>query len=84
MYDILSDAYIYNRKGFFDDVRWNVILKAINTVESSLKICNDELIDSIYDYYKQCIGNISYYGESQISLPELDYPQNNNRLFRRD
>lgn len=77
MYESVLDAYLNNRKGIFETVRWNAIRSALNNnVEPSLKLCNTELTEQIFDYYSQCIRNIAYYGESQITTPELDQPYN--------
>lgn len=76
IYDILSEAYLNNRKGIFENVRWNAILKALEEVQEILKNCNDDLIESIYDYYNNLIHSISYHGDSSISEPELHKPIN--------
>lgn len=77
MYDVILDAYQNNRKGFLDNIRWNAICDALNdTIVPTLTCCNDDLTETILDYYEQCIRNISFYGESQAISPDLDYPPN--------
>lgn len=74
MYDSVTYAYQNNRKGIFENIRWNAITAALSDVQSTLNNCNTELIETIYDYYNQCLRKIAYRGNSQISTPELNYP----------
>lgn len=69
--DLLLDAYINNRKGIFESIRWGAICKALEDINKSISLKNEEIIEEIYDYYESCVNKISYYGNSELSEPCL-------------
>ena len=69
MYEILEDAYLHNWK--ITGKRRKALKEGHKTVEAALSVCNEDLRETIYDYYTNLINQISYQGNSEKSPPKL-------------
>lgn len=69
--DSLLGAYTSNRRGLINSPRWDAMTKALEDVNKYISQANEDTIEEIYDYYQSCINKISYYGNSELSAPNL-------------